>query len=297
MEEWKKEFDKKFSNRRTLFDSVNRNSWGYVREGKYHNGTSTHCFAGMYSIGTGTTHILNGIHISPLPKDMVERYYDWLFNRSPYAPIFITKDVKSVMEEAIEVIDANHPANLIVGGMTASRTASEYPYIVMVWDKLVKLKVHENVAFYFAHLFRCKYKNPETLGIVPAMWNHTAIQTIDIPAYTGGGNPDGYVENFIHGIMTFPNPPYSQNTSYLGVQKIWGGTTGKRTVRRDIIDWFNKLPAISAGNNPFAKPVKLEVDADFALHENLSNVHTVSFSSSIKLIAKYLRDGYKGEFN
>lgn len=294
MKEWKKKFDEEYSHRRTTFNDDFRNSWGYVRDKKYSNGTSTHCFAGMHYQGSGITHILNGLHFTPIDKEIVTSYYHWLLNSSPYAPIFISRDAEKVIEEAVEVIDAANPANLIVGGMTASRTASEYPYILVVWDALVKQGVHPNVAFCYAHVFRCKKKDPDSIGIIPAAWNHAAIS---------GDCNDAYVENFIHAKMASPEGLYSEIGSYGSVQSLWHSSGGKHKLRAKLASWFDSLPSFGGGsNNPFApkKSAQLSVDHDIYKWERIRNIvdtKAVEFNTGIKLIGEYLREGYKGEFN
>jgi len=107
-----------------------------------------------------TTHLCVGI--TPLKVDETEalRYYDWLLNRSPFADIFLEKDVSNILEVGL-LLSTDHPNNLVLLALIASRWATEIhsKEITARWptyQKLLKAGATENEAFIFAHLFNGK---------------------------------------------------------------------------------------------------------------------------------------------
>jgi hypothetical protein len=287
---WKEQFDLAFPTQRDEFNENVRNTWGYVKLDTFKSGSSTHCFAGMNGKGAGVTHLLNGIHRQILPDKKVRAYFQWLLNESPFSRIFLTKNVDEVLKDRIEIIDANHPSGIILGGMTASRTSSEYPYLVNIWYELTQLGVHPSIAFYYAHLFRAKALKPTNIAIYPQAWNHATLNARDAN--------DSYVISFLRG-KSKKEGTYTERGSYNSVQDIWIGETTTLTVRKKIISWWNNLEITGKSSNPFVTPSseisELDMDAETYRWGIQEEGAAREFNQSIKLIAEYLREGYKGE--
>ncbi len=80
-----------------------------------------------------------------LTDDLQRRYFHWLFNKSPYAPAFVTKDCRKVLTEPV-IIDCNFPPQFVIGAAILVRYRTEFKHRLQIWDKLVRNGMHRDVA-------------------------------------------------------------------------------------------------------------------------------------------------------
>ena len=79
-------------------------------------------------------------------KDCQLPFLDWLVNRSPYAPIFLEKDLDWIRQYGL-IVGVKESSNLVWGGLITSRVMWEFPACVRIWQDLVDALVHPNLAF------------------------------------------------------------------------------------------------------------------------------------------------------
>src|SRR5690606_7904111 len=112
--------------------------------------------------------------------DVASRYFEWLLNYSPFRSVFVTKSIRRVMSSNLIITDTETPANLMVGGLIATRLAWEN-YTengnfrsCILWDLIVQRGLHPNAAFVLAHLL-----NPDERleNVVVKNVGHSAINT------------------------------------------------------------------------------------------------------------------------
>lgn len=101
------------------------------------------------------------------------RFYDWLFNRSPFASVFMYKVAQARFDEGWCVVSANHPANLVQGALITSRNSWEFPQNVDRWAKLVDLGVDENLAYLMVHFLSDMDKT--TISLTRRSHQHVAL--------------------------------------------------------------------------------------------------------------------------
>lgn len=65
-----------------------------------------------------------------------EKFYNYLFNRSPWSKCFVTKDVADALENGITV-RTDHLDKLVVTACIATRSIWEHPACTLQWVKLV----------------------------------------------------------------------------------------------------------------------------------------------------------------
>jgi hypothetical protein len=79
-------------------------------------------------------------------------YIDYVANRSPFAPTFVTKDAKDIADNGF-IQDAKHPIALVVSGGIAIRGGgTAISHVAAMWG-LFKRHMPEDLAFCLAHYF------------------------------------------------------------------------------------------------------------------------------------------------
>lgn len=101
------------------------------------------------------------------------RFYDWLFNRSPFSSVFMYKGAQARFDEGWCVVSANHPANLVQGALITSRNSWEFPQNVDRWAKLVDLGVDENLSYLMVHFL--SDTNKTTVSLTRRSHQHVAV--------------------------------------------------------------------------------------------------------------------------
>jgi len=137
------------------------------------------------------------------------RYYEWLFNRSPWKACFITKTFNEAFESGI-VMNPNSPNNLFGGAAIATRLPTEWnrgKSFCFFLDK----GFNENISYILSHFYQST-----VLGevILRATSSHVAICL--------NMKKKGII-NFITSSPTFLNENYSTSKEYRNINETWNG--------------------------------------------------------------------------
>lgn len=100
-------------------------------------------------------------------------YFNYLFNDSPWAPCFITKDAKEALEKGV-VMDCNRPISELVGAATAVRESIEQKLRYKLFKEMMDAGYHGNTAYLMSVSFSGKDGNYTLLN---SNDGHTAIST------------------------------------------------------------------------------------------------------------------------
>lgn len=134
------------------------------------------------------------------------KFYDWLLNRSPYSPIFITKDAKEAHEEGfIARTDYHH--NLVGSAFLASRATYEGS-VAANWSAFVDVGCNEDLAFILAHSFK--------VGTGRYLYKTSASHT----AMHGNCMYLSGMANFVNHKVP-EGPTYYDNSSYHSMDYMW----------------------------------------------------------------------------
>ncbi len=116
-------------------------------------------------------------------------YLNYLFNDSPWAPCFITKDVKEAYEKGV-VMNCNLPLGQLVGAGCAVREAIEHEDQLPIFNKLLKAGYHGNVAY----LMCLTVQGDDKYSLMAARGGHCAMTTSacheDVLSFFKNGFPD-----------------------------------------------------------------------------------------------------------
>ena len=230
----------------------------------YHGNTA--CHAGLSYPGTEKpVCVVNQIQTIVPEEPAAIRFYEWLLNFSPYRDAFITKNAKKAVEDHIIIADTKAPANIMVGGLMASRFATEPDYGIAractAWDRLVELGVHPNAAFALSHSLRVD-EEYETIAIGELC--HTALYTgmvreYNVHNYEYEDKGDGLDQTFWYLLKDMPQvllPPYREHLTYSKISATWHGPldkmpkTGLRNVMQDAME--RSRAGVKKTSNPFA---------------------------------------------
>jgi len=195
-------------------------------------------------------------------------YLDWLFNRSPYASTFISKNAIRSLNYGFSVSDCATPSNLMAAGLVATRRMWEYPYILRVWVDLTKAGVNENLAYYLAHLSSCKVDGTGKLA-----WNNPVYGHCSIDSHRWGADS---LKNFINNTPKKLNQLYTEDIHYSG----YGGMfSNKDDVRDPLYVWID-------ANFPYKDEQKGEDNNPFKA-ARVAQVNTISYKKGIERMATF----------
>lgn len=198
-----------------------------------HISTNQACHAGLRDItyvrgyqDFGSPIAVVSALMKPYEKEMLLEeeafmYLDWLLNRSPYSSVFISKDVHECLLHKAIIADANHPSNLMAGGLVASRRLWEYPTVARVFCDLVKEGTNEDLAYILAHYCTTSFDRSGKVDWSCVRGGHCTIETSAVT--------QAYVKNFLAHTPTDLNKPYSESYSYYGYSNMFLGK-GPRTI-------------------------------------------------------------------
>jgi len=219
----------------TMCNSV----WGAVWEnGDTEKCDHTQCFgASRMSKYKGCSWIVSRIQDNgaagtrKFESDLVQ-YYDWLFNESPWAKVFVTKSGQQAVDERWLVAQTDIPANMLIGALQASRIPTEYSNSMFVMNDLAKVGCPRNLGFLIGMCLAGGDKRSGSASWGDTTREHTCLSSNNLSATT--------MQNFIDGKAALPNKHYKVHTSYTlpnNVNHIWG----IRKDREDMLpDFLNK---------------------------------------------------------
>ncbi len=117
-------------------------------------------------------------------KEACLRYISWLVNESPWAAIFIEKDVARVWDYGW-VISPEHPANFVASGCIATRFFTEnYEEAVKkrfkIWLELTANNYSGTEAFLFANMISSVRSDLYPMSVVPLTNGHTIFDGVNM---------------------------------------------------------------------------------------------------------------------
>lgn len=243
----REEFKKTWAGRKN-----NVSNYGLVDEtGKFHDLNYSHCHAGLqYNQGVKSPiAVLDGIQHLKVKEEIARRFYEWLFNYSPFESIFQSKSAKTALSHHTMIANTDVPANLMVAGLIAARMTSEYPKIPNIWDAFVNRGLHPNIAFAFAHTLSTEVEC-QTLTQSNAD-GHTSI------AGTSVYRKKSYSTAFYLNKPVHLMKPYREHQTYDNLHKIWDNEKVKtlkdapNTIISRTLDEVSRNK--KANKNPFAQ--------------------------------------------
>lgn len=156
-----------------------------------------------------------------------EKFIDWLVNRSAWADVFLTKDVKDILKYGY-VARTDLSNNLVAGAMIATRFITE-SYSgdicerIPVYKELLDAGCTEAEAYIFSHVLSAE--KPRARSPYP----------IIVSALYSGHEPFGvgsksvsYFKNFLTGKVANPKTTFKERKGYeSGIYGTWGGDSDK----------------------------------------------------------------------
>lgn len=247
----------------------NARYWVALNDGTHVKCGNTSCHAGLRYPGLGgkiPVAVINQIQQPLVGEEIAARFYEWLLNYSPYRNVFITKSIRDAFANNVIVTTAEAPANLMVGGLMASRFATEnylnnylYRYC-RVWDKLVQLGVHPSAAYCASIFLRPDSDDEKTnLSLTVPLSGHMSID---------GDNRTFF--NFIGETPQREGEPYAKNPMYNTITGVWHKNSGRDEGLLTVLEQaLNRTRKSASKNNPFNVQPKT---SKFQFHEGLEEV-------------------------
>lgn len=148
--------------------------------------------------------------------DMV-KYFDWLFNVSPWKDVFITKSGEQAVSSRWLVTTCRVPANVLISALQATRIPTEYSNPMFVLNDLSELGVNPNLAFLLGMCMSGGDLRKGGAKFTQNSSNHRCLNTDMLNATT--------MNNFILGVHAKANPIFKDSVGYTSpyyVRDVWG---------------------------------------------------------------------------
>lgn len=185
-------------------------------------------------------------------KEGLALYLDFMFNRSPYAKIFITKDAREAMRDGC-IIDCRYPTALIQGALICLRSLSESEdtrWKIGEVIKMLRAGVDGNLALL---LYPALMKRGKAITFTDTNTGHRPIAAYKVS-----------VDDFMHWMNGVPKKGrekgrglYSDRTDYSGVFNVWHGTEDQRK-KGAMTVLFNCMPKRQKSTEEqWGKPAKV----------------------------------------
>lgn len=192
------------------------------------------CHAGLnntsydgFPIGQNTrVAVISTIQNHKHKRGNVSEFVDYLVNRSMYKDVFASKDVDFIIDKGF-ICETEVPANLLAGGLIASRRISEYDYVLTGWKYMRDAGVNEDVAFALAHTVSFSAK-----GVVKQTSSgHCSIDGSNLSLDT--------VRNMKNHDLKKPLGNYITRTNYSGVHSMFNEDNYRHN--NDLHDLMNAV--------------------------------------------------------
>jgi hypothetical protein len=176
---------------------------------------------------------------------ILERYLDFVMNRSPWASCFEDKNAKDAVRNKCVELRTDVPANLLQGALMTTRHTWEMKTRVELWYALVGEGVDERIAFLAMNF--AFYSISEKVLLAENDSDHSPI------------NPSSLTGKGVASFMTSPRKDlltggYNKGGDYRGVMAMWSG--GEQPIynsfHRGFIAFGTSAPD-SMVVNPFIK--------------------------------------------
>lgn len=140
-------------------------------------------------------YILSACMHSFASQDKVLAHIDWLVNRSPWASIFLDKDVARIYELGF-VVDAHAPSNLVGNGLVATRFytesyVSDWKNRAPINQEFLDMGFTETEAYLFTHLYA-----PDKKSLYPVTYSRYSSGHAVLSSSNVGKE---YYKNFLSG--------------------------------------------------------------------------------------------------
>lgn len=159
-------------------------------------------------------------------EEHADYFLDYILNRSPWAPVFITKDPEDVRTKGL-IIDANNELTLIVTATIAVRTLCDYPDFAYNFYRIRQLlgdKYPENLQYILSALllYGEGYKVKKVIKRKIPVWNIYSTH------YKGYGNPMWFknltpsgVRNFLSGTSINNGQNFLSSNNFIDRYKLF----------------------------------------------------------------------------
>lgn len=143
-------------------------------------------------------------------KELRDFYYNYLLNESPFAPVFLSKDVNKLESEGIiSRLDVQHA--YAIAASIGTRHVWEWPWVPKTFNNLVQAGLDKDRAFLSA--FCLKWLDVSTKPVVLFTEGHTCV-------YVRSMNKNGVI-NFLNHNMPKEGMTYSERRTYRGIELLW----------------------------------------------------------------------------
>lgn len=253
-----------------LSKGVNCRYWVLDAKGGLWKDTVDYCHAALRRLPAryDPVAVLNQVQDLRSGEDVAKRFYEWLFNYSPFRNTFQTKSVKRVLDRGVMVADAEAPANMMMGGLMSARLAWE-DYggngnyrLCMMWDRLVQLGVHPHAAFIVVHRYKI---DPQMNKIWEMDYLHR---------HSGVEWGENSFWNFLDEKHTAPMRSYREEKSYDKVTSLWSlhKPKGKPSITSALDQALSRVGKSKGGsNNPFNVEA-IEVGKTYPFNEAVEEI-------------------------
>lgn len=179
---------------------------------------------------------------------LLEKYYDFIMNRSPWSQCFMYKSAKQALVNKCVVLKTDVPANLMQGALISTRHPWEFPTRVTLWDELTKAGVDEHTAF-LAMFMADSTGDSKQVKTSTLCHDHTPVAALRMTKAD--------VLAFKANTPVYKQMSYNKGGSYQGVHRAFckgqgDGATVERTFNTKFKQKANEK-SFSAIINPFSK--------------------------------------------
>lgn len=198
--------------------------------------------------------ILSRIQNLGVSKDTALRYWNWLINYSPFAPVFITRSAEKAFKRGYFVVRTDLRADLMMGGLIASRLPTEHftpvykiENTTILWENLVDRGVHPSLAFTLAHRFVLSDHGVVILRISEP--GHMAISTCVSNYNDWSSTHINFYKNKMQGDVL----PFETTNSHNGSSKLWCNNqkSNVNSIIVRIFDMCKRGEEVKEVKNPF----------------------------------------------
>lgn len=170
------------------------------------------CHYNLRSLGKNTVAIVSRIcpNSSNSKDKATEIYYNWLFNDSPWADMFVIKDAKEAIKLKGVICETNYPSNYIAGGIFATRAPWQAYFSVKALASLLSVnkKLNKNLAFIGSlWVGTTNVRSKKYFTLVSRSWSGNSAIINQFQSLS-------FVKNFINGKMIKPRADFCDNPLY-----------------------------------------------------------------------------------
>lgn len=200
--------------------------------------------------------ILNQLQEYRAGEDVARRFYEWLFNYSPFHNVFVTKSAKRALSERVVVASVKPCGDILVGGLIAARLVTEdhmqngnYRNGVM-WHELVTRGVDPTLSFVISHALK---PSKDFTTVEKYVLGHGAISV----GNWYDSQPE-HLDKFAYALCNdeptfYQKKSWAEHPYYGHVSDTWQGKTKSKVVEKAFLTALKNVNRQKeVANNPFA---------------------------------------------